>query len=232
MQRPYELFESTLMGMSGAQAPPASLGAELSVAAQTAGPFLRPLGSVSIAAARRRRSERAYGRLEVGALAELLSLTLLDAAQPGSRPYPAAGALYAVHPYLAVLDVDGLDAGVYYVRWATGTLERLDDGEAARTFVDEALVQEDKASIPAVALLMADTRMARTKYHDRAARFAMIEAGCLLQTLYLAAAELGLGVCGLGAIADRAALRLCQLPPSPQVFLTCGAALGGAPPQG
>src|SRR6478735_9672128 len=141
MQRPYELFESSLMGMSGVQAPPASMGAELSAAAQAAGPFIRPLGRVSIEAARRRRSERAYGCLELGALAELLSLTLLDSDRPGMRPYPAAGALYAVHPYLAVLDVDGLDAGVYYVRWSTGALERLDDGDAARTFVDEALVQ-------------------------------------------------------------------------------------------
>lgn len=223
----YQLHESTVVGMGKTQAPPESLALQLGETARTAGPFIRPLGTVSIADARMRRSERAYGPLHVGQVADLLSLSMLDVAVPGSRPYPAAGALYAVHVYLVAYSVDGLDKGVYYLRHGDGVLERMDAGAEAEAFLDEAVVQEEKEKIPLLALLVADTRSAHVKYHDRSTRFAMLEAGALLQTMYLAAQQLHLPLCALGAIVDRAALRLCQLPPSSQIFLTCGVAIGG-----
>lgn len=226
---PFELHASSVLLPSGLAAVTPAEAVDLSIRARTAGPFFKPLGHVSIDEARQRRS--AYNvatGLEMAQLAELLHLAMFDTDSAGKRPYPAAGAIYAVQVYLAAYHVNNLEAGVYYVRWSEAMLERVDTAESAERFRDDAVLQPGKEEVPLIALLVADTRLSHRKYHERSTRFALIEAGCLLQTLSLAAAKLKLTVCGLGAISDRAALRLCQMQPHDQVVFACGMAIGGS----
>ena len=144
-----------------------------------------------------------------------------------SRPYPAAGGIYSIHLYHLIYNVEGLKPGVYYLRWSDERLELINSSEAAEEFRREWVHQGAKESIPAIGLMIADTRFSQIKYHDRSWRMALIEAGALLQNLYLASSKIQLALSGLGAVSDRAALSLCRLQPHDDSFFACGFAIGG-----
>jgi SagB-type dehydrogenase family enzyme len=160
-------------------------------------------------------------------LAELLHLSLYATADDeGRRPYPAAGGLYSAHLYLAVYDVAGIEAGMYYVRWCDQVLEGINTGEATAEFLRLDMYQADQETIPCIALIMLDTTLAHAKYGHRAFRFGLLEAGALMQTIYLAAEKVGLSVSTLGLVCDRPALRLCRLAPGEHVSYATSLSIG------
>jgi SagB-type dehydrogenase family enzyme len=229
MNHPSEIFDSTLKLMSQQQSVAASQATILQKTSQSLAPFYKPIGEINIEQARNRRSSHSYGSLLLSEVAELLHLSMFNTDTEGLRPYPAAGGIYTVNMYLVANQVSQLNSGIHYVRWSDKSLEQIGTAETAKIFLENSVFQPDKESIPLIALLVADTRLSYYKYHDRSIRMAFIEAGGLLQTLYLAGTKLGLSVCALGAISDRAALRLCKLDPSSEVMLACGLAIGGNP---
>lgn len=196
-------------------------------ASKSTGHFYRPSSTLSIEWARERRSRHSTSALHISQLGNLLNLSLFETNVSGLRPYPAAGGIYSVHPYIAALNVEELESGVHYVDCNSRRFGQIGTSEKVSSFLVSGIHQENKDQISAIMLLIIDTRLSMMKYHDRAWRFGLLEAGCLMQTIYLAAEKLGIAACGLGGISDRSALKLCGLIPSESVMFACGIALGG-----
>lgn len=120
-----------------------------------------------------------------------------------NRYYASGGARYPNEIYLAVLRVKGLEPGLYHYNFKLHALEiiRLGDvwPELSQCVGDQWL-----GDVGMVVLMGCVFGRTEVKYHSRGLRHAYIEAGHMGQNLYLWAAALDLGCCGLGGFADDA----------------------------
>lgn len=113
------------------------------------------------------------------------------------RTYPSAGGLYPVELYPVVLNVEGVDTGLYYYSVAEHGLRRLRADEEG--FVDEfedALVTSDQLDLteaPVVFVLTGAFWRSKSKYGPRGYRYVLQESGHLAQNLLLVAEALDLG---------------------------------------
>jgi putative peptide maturation dehydrogenase len=135
-----------------------------------------------------------HGVVEVGE-----GLTVLK------KTSPSGGSLHPIEAYLVVRNVDGVDPGLYHYRTedhALEPLELLTGGEAERLAGEFVCGQTYFATAGVLFVLAA--RFGRTfwKYrrHQRAYGVLLLDAGHLSQTLYLVAAEIGLGAFVTAAI--------------------------------
>ena len=117
------------------------------------------------------------------------------------RPYPTGGASYELEVYPVVDRCDGLDSGLYHYDAGTHELVRIADRspEMDAFFADTRTATAGLAA-PQIVLAIA-ARYARVMWKYRSISYAVIlrDTGVLYQTLYLAATELGLSPCGIGA---------------------------------
>jgi len=121
-----------------------------------------------------------------------------------ARVYPSAGKLYPIEPYLLISNVDGLDPGAYYYSPPNHGLRRLDK------LSHEEVIKKREAITPTwsydlnnphVQLILTGLFWkSKMKYGPRGYRFAVLEAGHLMQNIQLVACALGLGTCSLGAL--------------------------------
>ena len=226
--KPSTNFDSTLVLTTDKTAISEDTARQIQQANRTFAPYYKPLQSISIEDARTRKSSYEFGAVGLKELGELLHLSLYSSERPDARPYPAAGGIYSVNLYLAAMSVDGLPSGIHFVRWQDQVLEQIGSDSAARELYDQTY-HPNMNDVPLIAVLVADLRLSTYKYRDAAMRMAYIEAGALLQTLYLAANKLNLPICALGGISDRAALKITKMEPSTDIIFNCGVAIGGRP---
>ncbi len=165
----------------------------------------RPLGSVLST----RRSSREFDGEPLG-LATLA--TLLEAGygvgDPGRRLVPSGGALYPLELYPVLLRVDGAPQGVLHFDPLRGALEvlRAEDvlGELDAASAFPGLVRGAAAAIFVTAVFW----RSRFKYGLRGYRFALLEAGHVVQNVLLAATALGVPSLPLGGFYDARVERL------------------------
>lgn len=151
--------------------------------------------------ARRSRRPAAGSQLDLPAVAVLLSAYEASGAH-GLRRTPSGGALYPLELYVLARRIDGLPVGVYHFDPFDRALELLAAGEPHidGAFVDPA-VGEDAAAILVVTGVF---WRSRCKYGLRGYRFALLEAGHLVQTMLLLAAEAEIDSLPLGGFYDAA----------------------------
>jgi SagB-type dehydrogenase family enzyme len=118
------------------------------------------------------------------------------------RPYPSAGASYELELYLAVDRCDGLARGFYHYDAGAHALVPI----AARTHELHALLTGaayamDAPAVPQILVTIA-ARFGRVTWKYSALAYALIlkDVGVLTQTLYLMAADMGLGGCAIGSV--------------------------------
>jgi putative peptide maturation dehydrogenase len=131
---------------------------------------------------------------------------------------PAGGGLHVVECYLLVQRVEGLAPGLYHylaTEHALEPLKPLDPAEA--TAMAQAFVggQHWFRDAPVMAIMTARFDRLFWKYrgHAKAWRVAHLDTGHLSQTMYLSAADLGLGAFVTAAINDSDIERALALPP-------------------
>lgn len=158
-------------------------------------------------ALRARRSRRRYAPKPLG-LPEVSAL--LFAAQgithrSGGREFrtaPSAGGLHPFDIYLFAHDVTGLIRGLYRYDIGSHGLAVVREGDF-RQPLKEACRDQQRVSEAAAALVMAAVFPRTTqKYGERGYRYVHIEAGCISQSIYLAAESMGLGTVAVGAFYD------------------------------
>ena len=117
------------------------------------------------------------------------------------RPYPSAGASYELELYLTVDKCEGLTRGFYHYDAAGHVLVPI----SARTHEFEVVLTGAKFAMDAPAapqiLITIAARFGRIswKYSSLAYELILKDVGVLTQTLYLVAAEMGLGGCAVGS---------------------------------
>jgi SagB-type dehydrogenase family enzyme len=152
----------------------------------------------------RRRSTRSFSAEPVS-LSELA--TLLHAAygitqgeEQSLRTAPSGGALYPLELYTALAQVAGVPEGLYHYDPLRHVLEELELGELD---LREAMVYPELLEAPVLVFATAMFWRTRFKYGLRGYRFALIEAGHVMQNLLLACSALRLAAVPIGGFFDR-----------------------------
>jgi SagB-type dehydrogenase family enzyme len=154
-----------------------------------------------VLARRRSRCSEALRPIGIGELATVLAAAYASGAQ-GRRPVPSAGALYPLELYVIATAVNGLDRGIYHFNPFRLRLARLAPFAWHRVraaLVEPAVLDQTSALVVVTAVFP----RSRVKYGQRGYRFALLEAGHLVQNAVLAATELGLRALPLGGFHDR-----------------------------
>ena len=154
-----------------------------------------------------RRSTRSYSGqpLSLGELSRFLFLSSgISADKFGNarRTAPSSGALYPIEVYPIVHNVAGIERGVYHYAYREHALELVRAEDMRARLVDQGLGQEFLGQCGAVLFLTMILQRMRPKYQDRSYRYGLLEAGHVGENAYLAATEMGLGACGIGAFMD------------------------------
>jgi SagB-type dehydrogenase family enzyme len=113
------------------------------------------------------------------------------------RPYPSAGAIHELEFYLAIRCCDQLNPGFYHYSGQEHTLTLISNAEtAAAGMVGQCAASWGQPDQPPHAVVVITSRLPRLawKYSAIAYRMSLLNAGVAIQSLYLAAADLGL--CG------------------------------------
>jgi SagB-type dehydrogenase family enzyme len=116
------------------------------------------------------------------------------------RPYPTGGSAYELELYLTVANCDGLASGLYHYDADAHALTPIPARpEQLNTMLDFAQFAMGAEGRPQI-LLTVTSRFARLawKYSSIAYALTLKDVGALLQTLYLMAADMGLGGCAVG----------------------------------
>jgi SagB-type dehydrogenase family enzyme len=116
---------------------------------------------------------------------------------------PSGGALYPLEVYCAVSRVDDLRPGVFHFDPLRRVLESLRCGDSTEELGRAAVYPELVEGSAVTFLVTAMLWRTRFKYGLRGYRFALLEAGHLVQNLLLACAALGLAAVPLGGFYDR-----------------------------
>jgi len=152
-----------------------------------------------------RRSQRADALRPVPLVDLATLLAASYAATPRGRelrrPVPSAGALYPLEEYVVAPAVIGLEPGVYHYDPFRHRLALL--GPARFSELREALVDSSIADVSAALVVVTGVFWrARFKYGARGYRFALLEAGHLVQNAVLAATDLELAALPVGGFHD------------------------------
>jgi len=156
-----------------------------------------------------RRSTRSYSGqpITLDELSRFLFLTSgisSDKFGNARRTAPSSGALYPIEVYPIVHNIDGMERGVYHYAYREHALELVRAEDMRGRVVEQGLGQEFLGQCGAVLFVTMILQRMRPKYQDRSYRYGLLEAGHVGENAYLAATEMGLGACGIGAFMDDA----------------------------
>lgn len=166
----------------------------------------------------KRRSSREYN-LNSKISKEEISFLLLgtaitrkegDLSYESYRAYPSGGARYPLEIYLIVLKSPDLNQGIYHYHMRSHSLEYLwpvTKKEVQRCFPSQSFL------VKCSAILVISSIMKRTtvKYKERGYRFALLEAGHLVQNICLLAQAKNKKHCPVGGFIDSELTKLLEL---------------------
>lgn len=118
-----------------------------------------------------------------------------------SRPYPSGGGIYELEIYPVVRSVAGLDAGMYHYdsfEHALRPVAAADSPATAQLIKPAAATLTGGAEPQAVLVIAARSGRMMWTYEQIAYATILKNVGVLMQTIYLAATAMGLGVCAQG----------------------------------
>jgi SagB-type dehydrogenase family enzyme len=117
------------------------------------------------------------------------------------RAVPAAGAVHEIEFYVAVRDCLGLETGLYHYHPEAHALYRLPAPETGVcALLDDAATSWGKPEDPPQVLIVLASRLPRLawKYEGIAYRLSLLNAGVILQSLYLLATAMHLACSAIG----------------------------------
>jgi SagB-type dehydrogenase family enzyme len=153
-----------------------------------------------------RRSYRQYRDepLTLDELSFLLWATqgIREVVHPGSarRTVPSAGCRHALETYLCVLNIAGLEPGIYrYLPMEHQLLLEYRQEDLSQKIVAATLGQSFTGRAPATFIWTAIPYRMEWRYDIAAHKVILLDAGHVCQNLYLASAAIGAGTCAIAA---------------------------------
>jgi len=177
-----------------------------------------------------RRSVRHYARdsLTIEELAYLCWCTqgIVEVKAPfyTLRNVPSAGGRHALETYLLINRINGLQPGLYRYIAFTHSLATIDTTRGISDTIMAACLGQAFVRSSAVTFIWSAViyRMA-WRYSERAYRLVHLDAGHACQNLYLAAEQIGCGVCAIGAFDDQQIADVLGIDGEEEFVLYCGA---------
>lgn len=150
------------------------------------------------------------------------------------RTFPSAGGLMPTEIYLITVAVEGLRRGAaYHYNPIPHTLELISEDTRATFAVIDDLVATMPPMFevrPALAVILSSRYgPVEEKYSTRGSRFVLLDAGIVIENVYLAANALGLGVCGVGGGHDEQTAAALGLDPGADHEAPVAALIMGLP---
>ncbi len=178
-----------------------------------------------------RRSLRQYAEepLAIEELAYLLWCTqgLVERHDPYAtfRTVPSAGGRHSFETYLMINRVRGLQPGLYRYLSFSHRLLAIDSDPELADRIAEACLGQSIVRDSAVTFIWSCViyRMA-WRYSERAYRLVHLDAGHVCQNLYLAALQIGCGVCAIGAFDDDLMAKLLGIDGIEEFVIYCASA--------
>lgn len=127
------------------------------------------------------------------------------------RRYPSAGARFPTEAYLLVSRCDDIAPGVYHYSITEHGLRLLRNDPYVENVKTQILNNEWASTARIWIVLTAVMWRGYDKYGERAYRYALLEAGHVMQNLCLTAAAIGLGITPVGGFADVALWELLDV---------------------
>ncbi|MGH7801228.1 MAG: SagB/ThcOx family dehydrogenase [Thermodesulfobacteriota bacterium] len=115
---------------------------------------------------------------------------------------PSAGALYPIEVYLAILNVKGIEKGLYHYFPVGHILERIKLGDFREKLEKCFITKEMIQSANLVFLMTAVFNRNQVKYGERGYRYILFEAGHIAQNVYLSSNAMDIGAVALGGFND------------------------------
>jgi SagB-type dehydrogenase family enzyme len=160
-----------------------------------------------------RRSVREYapGPLTLAEVSQLMWVAQGITGPDGKRATPSARAVYPLQVWLVANDVTGLPAGIYRYEPKQHALAPAPGG-VRDSVVAAARGQASVAHAAAVVAVVGDSALAASKFRGLTERWLGMEAGFVVQDVYLECTALGLGTVMVGGFAEPAANLALGLP--------------------
>lgn len=128
------------------------------------------------------------------------------------RPVPSAGARHAFETYLAVMNVEGLEKGIYHYLPIEHSLEFITSVRDLESAVAGSLCDQKWASKSAVVFYYsAIPYRSEWRYVTDAHKVMLIDVGHVMQNLYLSCHAIGCRTCAIAAYDQKAADELMNL---------------------
>ena len=128
------------------------------------------------------------------------------------RTVPSAGARHAFETYLAVLNVDGLEKGIYHYLPLEHSLEFITAVDELENKVSDSLCEQKFAAKSAVVFYYsAVPYRSEWRYLMESHKLMLIDAGHVMQNLYLSCGAIGCGTCAIAAFNQKSADNLLML---------------------
>lgn len=130
------------------------------------------------------------------------------------RTLPSPGGLFSTEIYFLALNIDGLARGLYHFCGERGVFEVLPWSLSPidiDSLYPDPTWRELKETASGVVFLSAVFARSKVKYHSRYLRFALLEAGAVMQNLDLVAAALRIGIFHQGSVHEGSVDRLLRL---------------------
>jgi SagB-type dehydrogenase family enzyme len=153
-----------------------------------------------------RRSVREYapGALSLAEVSQLMWVAQGITGPDGKRATPSARAVYPLQVWLVANDVKGLAPGIYRYAPKEHALAPVAGG-TRDSVVAAARGQASVKQAAAVVAVIGDSALAATKFRGNAERWLGMEAGFIVQDVYLECTALGLGTVMVGGFVEPAA---------------------------
>ncbi|MBP1925151.1 SagB-type dehydrogenase family enzyme [Sedimentibacter acidaminivorans] len=128
------------------------------------------------------------------------------------RTVPSAGARHAFETYLAVLNVDGLEKGIYHYLPLDHSIELITEVDDIENKVSNSLCEQKFAAKSAVVFYYsAVAYRSEWRYVLESHKVMLIDAGHVMQNLYLSCGAIGCGTCAIAAFNQELADNLLKL---------------------
>lgn len=162
-----------------------------------------------------RRSVREYapGAITLAEVSQLMWAAQGITGPDGKRATPSARAVYPLQVWLVADDVTGLPAGIYRYEPSGHALALVLAGPQRDALAAAARQQEPLQRAAAVVAVIGDSALAVTKFRGNAERWLGMEAGFIVQDVYLECTALGLGTVMVGGFEESAVRRALGVPP-------------------
>lgn len=151
-----------------------------------------------------RTSSRTLGKvLSANDLSTILFYSLAEkSADTTRRMYPSAGALYPIEAYVIINNVQGITSGLYHYSPHKHTLISLIKERFTDKYLETLSFESHMVNACSTIILTAVFNRTCEKYGERGYRFALLEAGAIMQNVSLISADLRIDHLDVGGIID------------------------------